>query len=79
MFAMRYSWLLIFSLVALSVALECFKSLDATYGLTLHPIPSGNDYQRSDVYLNYYKKAQKAQALRLETAKKVLAEGAGGV
>lgn len=77
MFAMRYCWLLIFSLVALSVALECFKSLDATYGLTLHPIPSGNDYQRSDVYLNYYKKAQKAQALRLETAKKVLAEGAG--
>ena len=78
------AWLL---LMGLSWALESespssgpstpFESIDGTYGLMLHPIPSGNDYKRSEVYLNNYLKAQKSAPLRLETAKKVLAEGAG--
>ena len=54
-----------------------FEAIDGTYGLKLHPIPSGNEYKRSEVYFNYFKKAQTAQETRVDTAKKLLAEAAG--
>ena len=74
---MLYHWLILLFLLASSEALECFESIDAAYGLTLHPIPTGSDFQRSEQHLKYFKSAQSAHPLRLDAAKKVLAEGAG--